>query len=403
MSSCNALAQASFPSVQFDSFDDSNCKKVDIAILVATYFPKNKPSNEVIISFSRQAVILTLECLIDRRYTEIDPLTTSNCCHGMALRVQDLINQSLLFNLKSIKVKIKDSNNSPQIPECLSELSLMYLSTRIRKQDPRGYVSCYVQLKEIESQLTYRNCDVFGKSLQKYFSNFIADSYGHIVSKYTPRGRETLLCDIPVQDWCKYLCSENLRVKGGIRFAPSLYSTIAVISTLSMSKKKVAFLDDIYCPQTGNLLKRYIQLFEGDGSGNFHHIQIKEDECLDQAEPVVIFGGFAISSSPDSISGKLDKLIADGRLTNIMLATEYSYPMYPSTVWDKKSEPVPILPSEKIEKTLIEHSLKYPGVSSSDPSFYMARHYFVSSIQSVISLALGVDKLSLPLTPRVKS
>ena len=376
------------------------CKITQIAEPLLT---KDKDCLDVILSFCQKVAIDTLNCLIEGKYSRIDPITTSNCCHGMAAKVQKLIAEVLSFDLLEILKSLQSNSTISEllIPEPLITLSQIQVLSLIRSPDPdKGSVTLYNRIKDVEPRLSKKDCRVLSKSFQMKYSNSVVSSYPSVIDEYSPDVLGKKICDIPVSDWRTFVSPEHIRSREGINYAPSLYSTMLVLASVSFSKRKIALIDDISLPGSGGAIKRIVRIFQGDGEGNFKNLMISELHKLghEKSDPVVVLGGCAVTNEPDAVVKKLDEVASRNLLPNLILSSETHYPMYPGSVLDQNVEGDPIVPSASIQSVLKIHKTLFQGVSKGDHSFWFPRHYFVSSLVELCQVAHGIDLDAIPLT-----
>ena len=332
------------------------------------------------VHFCYQIVERTLASLIKHEYSNFDAHTTSNCCHGMAVLVRELIHLAQEEDLDQIHNKVQEKlQNSEEdplwlLPKSVVKLSQLYILNHILEITPKGARSSHKKLLNIATVET-KFCDKLVKNLQNYYGNLVAMRYENYLAGVSGKIKT---CDVHIDLWGKYASNEYLRVdKRGLHYASSMYSMQVVLAHLIHSNAKIAVINDIL-DSTGQLTK-YIRLLQGDGKGGF--ILIDEDNHQNfKNEPIVVFGGCAKTANPEHVPSQLDDWIH--RFPNLVLAQDVSYPQFPKV--DEEFHSHPILPEEQILENLIEEHKKATGFSAKDPSLFYLSHIYTSSLQQIL-------------------
>lgn len=341
--------------------------------------------------FCYKIALLTIEACRNGWYHQFDAQTTTRCCHGLAFMCCNWLHIVRGFDLENLQQQILEASSKLQekkdeekslctlfLPFELIELCRLYViwfgtendATKIRK-------TVVLKLKALAS-LSTNFCTDLVSNLQGYFSNLVANSYH---SHYNSIKSDVTVNDHSLSLWAKYISPEYIRKdKRGRLYASSLYSMQMILGFLIHSKSKIALVNDLR-NEDGDLKERYVRLFEGDGKSQFRPIEI--DETLDCNEPIIVFGGVAMSDSLDKFSLHAKMEDWKNRFAQLVLAHETSYPQFKRINDDPNFLNLPIKPQESsLKKTLLEHS-KFSGFSLKDPSLCCLSHIYPASLMQI--------------------
>ena len=190
--------------------------------------------------FCYQSMLNALNIFLAHDYTKFDPLTATNCCHGMSLLVSQLLIETSqidiaeLINLLENKYNLLKTNllertdlSSFQhfcLPDPIIKLTQLYLLTVIKETDfvRGGWRTVVQKLKEI-STVSSKLCVELVKKLQVYFSNLVADSYCDYLECIK---KDFFLHNIPIKIWGKYVQPESIKIDmRGRKYAGSVTPT----------------------------------------------------------------------------------------------------------------------------------------------------------------------------------
>ena len=365
------------------------------------------PSREELFFYYR-VVLRSIDALLHYRYTEFDAHTTSNCCHGMAIFVQELILSTQSYDLLALQQegqhKLQELEESEsiqessiwQIPASLIDLSRLYVISYIKESDiSKGRRTTTNKLQNIAS-LSKNYCNKISHNLQKHFSNLIALRYKTFGSLC--KHIDFQICGVPLLLWEKYSKDEYLRTdKKGLVYAPCLFTMQVSLSYLIIKKTKIVIKNDIK-DQSNNLLGRYIQILEGDGRESFKPLTDEQIENLNPNEPLVIFAGCAHSEASELERIKNEMNTWLHKIPNLVLGCDTHYPQFPHISDDPDFEHSTIVPDEFFLREVISHHSKIEGVSSTNPSLFCLNHIYSASVEQVFQATSQNNETALPVS-----
>src|SRR5262245_51923066 len=102
--------KTNYPSTKFSFFNNqTNVVNFQKKLPVICIDTDNSESDLIIsknkLSFFYHVMVKTIESCLSATYTDFDAHTTSTCCHGIALLVQDLIFSIKHLDLRSLQVE----------------------------------------------------------------------------------------------------------------------------------------------------------------------------------------------------------------------------------------------------------------------------------------------------------
>lgn len=360
------------------------------------------------LAFFYHVMLKTIESCLSMTYSNFDAHTTSTCCHGIALLVQDLIVSINKLDLKNMQQEglrqikaLNDHDNVHQdypctwwVPEPLLHLARLYILALAKTTDlQRGILTCKINLKSIH-QVSTRFCDQIVDSLQKHFSNLVALRYSHCLEKI-PDGME--INGIPVRVWGKYTQPAYLRVdKQGIYYAPAMFSMQVSLAYLISSKLKAVIINDVV-EEVGQARARYVSIFEGDGHG---HMQPLAQQALTKLwshpeQPVVVFGG-CVHSDEERVTLQMRPWL--NQFSSLILACDAWYPQFPRVIGDAEFDSSPIIPHEDCLNRAIANHSKIEGVAAENPSLFCLTHVYPASMKQVLNVLYKNDEMALPVS-----
>lgn len=358
--------------------------------------------------FCLKIVLKTIEACKNSDYTKFDALTTTRCCHGIALWALILLQKVRKLNLDKIYQQIlkyyleieKNPNHQNIICTCylsqsLIELSRLYILYLAKETDPTTKIHKTTRNKLQE--IAPLSKEFFRKlvgGIQTHLSNFIAKSYySHCFNIEDGMS----INGMPLNLWGKYISPKFLRQdKNGRLYAASLYSMQIVLGFLIHSKSKVVLVNELR--DNNKILKgRYIRIFQGDGQSELKLLNVKEQtDFLDNKEPVVVFGGCVHSDilNEQSLAFKMEGWIH--RFSELVLAHETTYPQFPTVRDQSDFDCSTIQPEEEALKKTLEYYSQFKGFSLNDPSLCCLTHIYSASLQQVIESMSDFSNQSLP-------
>jgi len=353
----------------------------------------------------------TLDSLIEKRYSDFDAQTTTNCCHGMAIFVRSLILETLELDLEKARLFLESSFETYENDleglgkEILSKLSgilidLMSLYTLhfiSEKSLLIGKKSTPSRLNLIVGVST-TFCKRVIEYLQKFFSNFIAQSYESYLDRL-----DTLLHmnGISIGTWGQYIRDKHIRKDyRNNRYASCLFSMQIVLSQIIQSRSCLAVLNDVFDHETQKLKRRDLYLLRGNGRDL---VNIPKCEVIklysDGAEPLTVFAG---CSTINNSNKKMESIGLESWIHNfpsLVLACDTHYPQFPKVSKDPGFDSSPIAPSEKQLNDIINFHKKIEGVTGEKPSLYCLSHIFPASLYQFLNVITGTASKDLPVCP----
>ncbi len=367
--------------------------------------------------FSYRVILRTIDSCLSRKYSDFDGHTTSNCCHGMALLAQNLINSVLQCNLNELreeglqKIAALEQQTDAHVPcnwwmpKAMINLACLYILAFVKESDPlKGGRTVTKKLKEI-SPISVNICNEISHKLKKTFSNWIALQYQIYLTKMD---KDFQINDAPIGLWGKYTGPEYIRTdKRGLKYCSNLFSVQVIQAHLILSNAKVALINDII-DNSGRVVDRYAVIFEGDGKKQFKALSVSEINAafsLNPNESIVVFGGCVYSDTLDKDSLSLQMQPWLNKFTNLSLACDVFYPQFFKVTDDAEFDSEPIVPEENLLRDVIDTHLKIKGVSADDPSLYCSTHIFPASLEQAAKIFFEEDMKALPFSfiPGVKS
>lgn len=405
------LASTGFPILDTLDYTLASQRHLPVTDIDVSHSEGNQPISKSKLTFFYQVTLRAIESYLAGKYTDFDAHTTSTCCHGISLLVQDLIFSINHLDVRQVlregKQKIEalsDENSSNGsyictwwIPEPLLNLARLYILGFAKKADPnRGILTCKVKLKLI-SPIGTRFCNQIVDSLQKHFSNLIAVRYAHYLEKMPCYMH---INGVSLSSWGKYVKPEYLRMDNqGILYASSMFSMQVSLAYLIYSKVKVAIINDLL-EQTGKVKARYISFFEGNGHDQMRPLTPHEAKELrsNPEEPIIVFGGCTSfdTSNEDKLRFRMHPWL--DHFSSLILACDVCYPQFPKVRDDSEFNSTPIIPHEDQLKAIISKHSKVKGVSAMDPSLFCLTHIYTASVKQVLNVFLGNNEDELPIS-----
>ncbi len=338
----------------------------------------------------------TLSSLIERNYIHFDAQTTSNCCHGLSILVRELI-----LTLQPIQSELTESLQQESeltptllnsLPGELIDLSSLYILTLIIELDStKGRRTVPLKLQS-KGSLGTSFCKNFVKKLQKLFSNFIAENYKNFFGVFD---NIEWFSDISIRDWIEFTYPAYLRQdKRGVVYAACMFSMQVSLGYLGENQATIAVVNDLMDPYSMKIKGRYVRFLRNLGSGNFSLIE--DHSLILEEEPIIVFGGYAFSSTLDIDHLALKMKPWIHQISSLILACDIHYPQFPSVADDPNFDSSPIIPKEKRLADIVQALSKVRGVSAKDPSLFCLSHIFVASKAALIN---GRDYLETDLFP----
>lgn len=346
--------------------------------------------------FFLNSAIQSLNSLKERKYTDFDALTTTNCCHGTSYKAWNCVSQlNSLDYEKYISEAYEVSRNffedslSWCVPSALVEATSLYLLKKIRSTDSNVDRSDYYNLKELHS-ISKKQCRRIGKDLQTQFSNQVAGLYLEIKSLILEGNSEKA-------DWGKYVSNAYLREdQRGRLYASCLFSMQVTLDRLSKEKALVAIVNDLYSSDMEEK-GRYIQLLRGDGKNNFLPISVTQSlQFFSLSEPVVVFGGCAYNDALNLESLRFQMSPWTQKFAKLVLACDIHYPQFPQVSDDSNFDSSPIIPDEDTIRSLIKEAEEVSGVSATDPSLFCLNHVYLASLEQILRTFTAKSASNLP-------
>jgi len=337
----------------------------------------------------------TLDSLIEKRYSDFDAQTTTNCCHGIAIFVRRLILETMELDLEEIKAYFQNplDNSIESVPGVFVDLISLYTLTFITEVAPsRGRICYPKKLKKLTPSGT-DFCQHLVKKLQVNFSILITKKYSEFLKNIE---QEMEICGAPIKMWGKYVGRQFLREDNrGKIYASSLFSMQVAIAQIIQSKSKIAFVNDVINDKENKRVNREVYLLQGNGVDKFISLDVNEN--ADIKEPVIVFSGCSNTDRENSNNNSLSLKSWMLDFPSLVLAGETHYPQFPK-VKDSDFDFSPILPEEPILQTILERHRKVEGVSAKNPSLLCFTHIFPASLKQVLDVLREINIQALPDT-----
>ena len=351
------------------------------------------PSKERLL-FSYRAVLHTIDSFLEGKYTDFDAHTITNCCHGMSLFVRDVISSNFHLDMRQIRKEGEGRVSDLQvgevnehilwlIPQSLILLTQLYILSFIKEMDPqKGIRTSTKKLKTI-FPLGTQQINTLVKSLQKHFSNLVANRYSSLLSK------NKVINEIPTEFWGQYVQPKHLRIdQRGVLYASNLYSMQVTLSHLIQSESKIAVIHDIQNDE-GQITGRNVTLLKGDGKTHFRELTSDEAKTLPfhSHEPILVFAGCSYADSTLQFKPWLKDF------ASLVLACDVFYPQFPKVTDDPEYDDSPIVPKEDFLREKIAQYSELKGFSVEDPSIFCLTHIYPASIRQILE-----NEHALPLS-----
>lgn len=368
------------------------------------------------IIFCYKVGIEAIETFLEKKYSLFDGLTTSNCCHGMALLVRELILLLEEINLEKIKEEGKQhlqffienfSNNEKfdywHIPEPLIDLICLFVLGIIRENCPeKGPRTITKKLKTV-SPVGTKFCETIVGNLQKKISNCVADNYSYYLRKIK---KSITVNAISVKKWGKYIQSNFIRTdRFGTKFASNIFSMQVLLAYLISAKAVIAIVNDLL-DQEGRLRERFVCVLQGNGKDNFIEVTSEDLEELEKKSgmPVVVFGGCVYSNDLDNekFFFQIEPWIKN--FPGLVLACDIFYPQFPKSNLDPDFDSSPICPQEAEINFVFNKYEKTEGVSAQNPSLFCLAHIYTESLSQILKVLRDDNEDVLPISflPNIK-
>lgn len=344
----------------------------------------------------------TLDSLVNHKYSDFDAQTTSNCCHGIAILVRDLIakiqNMNLFALREEVEANYKSYDEKPnqkgvdyQVPKALISLSQLYVLTYIRDIDPVKGVRTFPNKLTGIVKMNTQFYGEFVKNLQKKYSNIVAFKYKDYANEVDGAMK---ISNISVDLWKKYVSAPYLKSDfRNIHYAPCLFSMQVSLAYLCFKNAKIAVLNDIFS-ESGEFQRRYVKILEGDENGILHSLNLDEYKGS-SSDPVVVYGGCSYSSNPDLVALEMDKWLP--KFSHLVLGCDVHYPQFPQVRNDPKFNSNSIVPDEKDLQDVINEHGKIDGVSAKAPSLFCLNHIYPTSTAQILDVHFQKNQDALPV------
>lgn len=387
--------------------DIADFQLLPIFQLLGTDF-SNKIFKKEEIFFCYRILQKAIDAFIARKFSYFDAHTTTNCCHGMAIYVTNLLHKVSNLNLYEIRFeaekflaslpeKTNESANqqlrSWYLPQPLIDLVSIYILAFAKEQDPiKGTRTKKEKLKEI-APLSTKFCNKVINCLQDTFSNSIALSYQFLHSEIDST---CVINSFFIDVWAKYVRESFLRSdKRGIKYAPCLFSMQVSIAYLLQNKAIIAIILDSL-DQNLFLNRRKVQLLKSNGK-SFKSITIDELEFYDKAAPIIVFGGCSFTEmNCEKFNNAIEPWIND--FPSLILACDVFYPQFPEVKDDPFFDSSPVEVEEENLKNKLQEFAKLKGFSSCDPSLFCLAHVYPASIFEIRKCINETNTESLPIS-----
>jgi len=342
--------------------------------------------------FFMECCLKSIDSVLNGIYTVFDAHTTSNCCHGISLIVQNLIHGITTSELKLCKNNLDPIfNQNPNyqnfdlkiIPEQILLLTGLYILAYVSEISPQMGRRTNPKKIKIIANVGTKFSENITKDLQKLFSNLAAFEYFKKAEELPDTQR---ISGLPVLDWGKFVHPKNLRSSTrGIKYAPCIFSMQVSLAYLSHYRGKIAIINDLMSSQ-GEFRDRSILLLEGNDE-DFSLITNWEESINHSSElpePIIVFGGCAISDKHDEASLKIEMNKWANQFSSLILACDIHYPQFPKVTDDPNFNSAPHMPTDDSMQTKFKQSSTIRGVSPQDPSLFFLTHIYPASLQELI-------------------
>lgn len=368
---------------------------------------ENRASTPEQVRFFYNTVLRAITSYQEGRFSDFDAHTSSTSCHGVALLVRDtiqslkdldlqILSQEGKTKLKEIEERSFNPKNQASlwhVPSKIIELARLYILGYVREMDPlKGGRTIKKKLRDI-APISTALLDKLVDNLQRQYANVVALRYSQYVKNSK---KEMEISGAPLSSWGKYVQPKYLRTdKRSVVYAPCMYSMQVALAHLSITKAKIAVVNDLRT-ETGEFKGRFIHLLQGDGEGKFN--SVTELEKLNPSDPVVVFSGCAHSDTMD-LDGLKEKMSPwMSRFTNLVLACDVYYPQFPKSADDPKFNSNPIIAEENELNQIIEEHRKVEGTSAQDSRLFCLNHNYPASVGQVLEAMKEEEPKTLPVS-----
>lgn len=356
-------------------------------------------ASEEALIFCTQAVMRTIDAVLERRYSDFDAHTVSNCCHGMSVMTCRLIASALEHDLREIRAEGDKKWRNWHIPGMLIELTKLYLLAFIKEVDVRKGTRTNAKKLRLIAPMRNQRCVRLVKKLQKEYSNAVANSYYAYVRELNPC---MVVSGAPVAMWGRYVHPEELRMdQRGSQYASNLFSMQVLLAYLIQMKSKIAVINDLM-GGNGEKRGRYVRILQGDGKKEMKKLTKAEALKFHPEEPVVVFGGCAYSEelTLSSLSLRLKPWI--NQFTSLVLTCDVFYPQFPEVKDDIDFDGRAIVPEEKILQMIIAKHAQREGFSAEEPTVFCLSHIYPASLGQIFEVMEGKATLPYSFIPHEK-
>lgn len=366
----------------------------------------NAPLSKEKLLFCYRTMMKALESLKDRRYSDFDPHTVSNCCHGMAFYTTSLIasvlNLDFLDLLQEGEQAIERLKNFTLLPplECfwqappeLIHLARLYIISFIKEITPEKLLKTVTSKLKQLSPVGSSFCRDLSKSIQGFYSNFIAKRYAFLFDRIK---NDFFINGLSIKLWGRYVSCEHLRKdKKGTLYASNLFSMQTLLAYAIYSKSKIAVVTDFFDPNDQNKGK-HLCILLGDGKNKMKLQTSEEISSFPPDEPVMVFGACAYSNTLDlsQLDSHLRPWLTE--FPSLVLACDVFYPQFPKAGNDPEFDSQPITPKEPELQELLSRFASFKGFSSEDPSLFCLTHIYSASIEQLTNVLTKKNLTDLP-------
>ncbi|MGE3557143.1 MAG: hypothetical protein AB7M93_29990 [Candidatus Obscuribacterales bacterium] len=354
---------------------------------------EGRPDHDMVI-FNYRLMLVTIEACLAGSYHLFDAHTATNCCHGVALLAADLLKIATRCELEPLKRTGEGAMESVlagidfewKVPGIFLTLAKLYALQLASEEGANGIRYGAPQKLLSLAEISKKGCRRLVKKWQAEIANEVASRYGMLATTL-PLGVRTN--NVPAWLWGKYVKGNYLKQdSSGRRYASCLFSMQVALGSLSSSKSRIVWLNDV---KSDGQFVRLMKVLEGDGKGRFR--PVPQDELLaapiDSHESCVVFQGVSYPScqEPTAIEMAMDSWAT--QFDALVLACDLKYPQFPKVAGDEAFDGEPISPSEWTLQRLLGQYSMIKGVSADDPSLFCMTHVFPASMNQVMQLMSG--------------
>lgn len=344
--------------------------------------------------FFYKALLQALDAYENGHYSDFDAHTTTNCCHGIAVLVRDLITKVQHIDLQNIRLDTLKYIHNPipipsSLPNAVIDLTSLYVLHKVRHVDSKSRLRTNIHLLKKIEPLGTQFCTTLTHELRRHISNTVADRYALYLEA---SNSNTQLCGAYISSWGEFVKTQHIRTdKRSIKYASCIYSTQVCLGYAIENKIPIALVCDLI--HNNKPYDQYIQLFISKNQ-QLEPISMESLALLelsDYAQPALAFGGYAHCPTKRAYATKIHPWIY--QLPSLIMAGDVNYPQFPLVNNDSLFDGSPIFPeNEQLQRLLSLHG-QISGVCTNNPSLFLSTHNYPVSLRQIFEAQNSKNKL----------